>query len=180
MSIADDQLPGLPTSSVVKPDMALERAAFHDSDLQESAEPNYDETVYSMERGIPQPLPVPLIGETRFIKDPNGWLHLIKDGKESQAPMLYDHRKSIAPPGMTLNDLVMAHEERTARWKEASCCAEMIEFFQSTISKVQDFTLKSCICIGIGTFTGTHPYCPGDRSFDQLIAFEAILDTLRE
>lgn len=180
MSIPDDQLAGLLTSSVVKPYMALERAASHDSDLQEFAEPNYDETVYSIGRGIPQPLPVPLIGETRFIKDLNGWLHLIKDGKESQAPILYESRKSIAPPSMTLNDLVMAHEERTARWKEGSCCAEIIDFFQTTISKVQDFTLKSCICIGIGTFTGTHPSCPGDRSFDQLIAFEAILDILRE
>ena len=64
--------------------------------------------------------------------------------------------------------------------KQSSSCADTISYVKNISQEVQGIILISCVCVGIGTFAGEHPYCPGVGSFYQLAAFEAMLDVLRK
>lgn len=160
--------------------MSVIRAGDVDPEGEEYAEPDYDEVDYYDRVGILPPLRVSLVGQTGMVKDANGWVHLIRDGKEQGPPSLCEHAQATVPPGLTLDDVIQAYEKRAAQWKESPHHAELVGFLRRTVLQVRDLKLDSCVCVGIGTFAGEHPYCPGGRSMDQLAAVETVLDVLGE
>lgn len=160
--------------------MTLLRAGNIDLESEEYVEADYEDTTWYKERGIPPPLRPTLGDRTEFVKDANGWIHLIKNGRETgygsfQTPMISD-----VPPGLMVDDVFTKYEEQATEWKGSSLYAEMVDFVQHTIMQVEDLELDSCTCIGIGTFAGEHPYCPGGRSFGQLAAIESLVEILRK
>lgn len=160
-------------------DMVVERAKPIDPESEVYTEPCYEERSCHSEGNIPEPLRIPLTGPDRYIKDANGWIHLVKDGRE-EGSSFSKETTAVAPPGVLLADLTQAHTKRATQWKESSCCKELTRLLQDTIIKLPNLRLDTCIGVGIGSFGGVHPYCPGNASFDQLTAFEAIVEILRQ
>lgn len=158
--------------------MALARAPNLDPEDEDYCEPLYDEEEYTELRNLPPPLRVPLTAQTQFIKDANGWIHLIKEGKELHTPSLSTSSQAVVPPNTTLDDVITAYERRADQWKEYPSYAEATEFFQQTIARISTLKVDRCVCIGIGTFAGIHPYCTGDESFYQLASLETVLQIL--
>ena len=160
----------------------MDRAAAVDVELVEYEEPyEYDGSDYSVERFNLQPLvPFAFDGPDRFVKDANGTVYLLKDGRKQNTTKYSEQGKSIPRLDATLESVVQAYEERAALWKQSSSCIETISFVKSISQEAPGLVLTSCVCVGMGAFAGDHPYCTGGPSFDQLAAFEAILDVLRK
>ena len=158
----------------------LLRAAAIETNSIEFHNPCYDDDLYGVIK-VPTPLrPTPLLGETVHVLANNGRVHLLKNGKEQGRPYHASIPQSIAPPGLTLDDVTLEYENRTAKWRESQACAQLVRFFQTDILERPGFYVDSCVCVGVGSFTGEHPYYGDNRSMHQLGMLETILDVLRE
>ena len=165
--------------------MALLRAPAIDPESDDFAQPIYEDPgsdYYQNDELLP-PLRVPLKeGHTGFIEDANGWVHLIKNGREQGGASRTDHvKKSVAAPVMTLDEVKAKYEQRMKQWRNSSFCTAMIRFFEQTLLNAQSLKLDHCACVGIGTFTGEHPHCRSEYGpLDQLAALETLLEILRQ
>lgn len=86
------------------------------------------------------------------------------------------------PPGMKLEFAQWSYGTVKFLWKQSEHRAKLLEFFKTTILKLESQEITSCLAIGLGTFTTTNPYgSPSpESSFYQLVIFETLVKLLSE
>ena len=124
------------------------------------------------------PLPVSETG-TRFVKDANGWVHFMKDDEEAGCHHV-NHQRASTPMDRSLSDVLNEYERRASEWRQSAQCGEIISILREGVMEEEGLVIDACICAALGTFSGEHPYCPGDKSMDQLMLLETVLEVLRE
>ena len=108
--------------------------------------------------------------------DPNRRLLRLSDykreGKATAVPVV---------KGMTFDVISEKHQQATKAWRELPDYHAWVAVIEQTLFKHQKLNVTSCMCLGLGTLTGTiritgHPF--REVSLAQLVVFESIVDLL--
>lgn len=108
--------------------------------------------------------------------DPNA--RLLRLGDYASDP------KACAEPvfkGMTFEVISQKHQEFTKAWRELPEYHMWVHAIEETVLKQQKLHITSCMCLGLGTFTGTVQITePRFREVHlaQLVVFESLIDLL--
>ena len=116
------------------------------------------------------------------ITDDSGWTHISKGTvKQKRQPTyttlsyLYEEvRPKDIPRGLTLREVVESFNKYTTIWNESPCLKNLETLLKDQIL-VSDIRMTTCVCLGLGSFTGGYGT---EASFFQLAALVSILEIL--
>ncbi|MCJ1258075.1 hypothetical protein MMC24_005905 [Lignoscripta atroalba] len=123
----------------------------------------------------------------REITDLHGWTHVTRSPNSNSNKCLTRPdvlQPTTIPSGLTLENVEARYQEYSRRWKASTCWSDMERFFRQTILASDSLTITSCVCLGLGSFTGSHVSSSlqssgTDASMYELVALKTMLDLLR-
>ena len=117
------------------------------------------------------------------LEDSEGWTHVAKTGRGSQAGFLAYPDELLpaeAPKGLTLEALESQYRQHRDQW-QASSCWKCLKVMLSSCLDLDGPKITNCVSLGMGSLSGLSKGGLVDRrnvSLDQLAALDSILDLL--
>ena len=141
---------------------------------------------------LPQPQKMPHTSRKKHqgprkrleVTDESGWTHVTKGNlKQKQAlqcaPSSTSHENlspTAIPRGLNVKDVSASFEKHMKIWNDSSCLQTLRDIFQNSIL-ASNIRITSCVCLGLGSFTGGN--FP-ETSFFELAALVSFLEILGE
>ena len=118
----------------------------------------------------------------QYLRDPPNWS--TRDSRLLRLGDFYCDPKLKAEPvleGMTFKVISEKHQRFSKEWRKRPEYHQWVAVMEQTILKQQQIKISVCMCLGLGTLTGTTRISDIDfreRSLAQLVVFESLVDLL--
>ena len=85
-----------------------------------------------------------------------------------------------APEVMSLNEVTSFYRTELQHWRNSKDFNQLVRFLERSTLPLESLEVKSCICTGLGSFTGQEGYSQESRkaAMYQLLVFETMLERL--